>query len=751
MRNVANTAPAHTTGLRTPFGGLSWRTDGNDPGPWSARGIGLAAFGMACYLAAVPLSRMTVFPEVGLAMMWFPPAVFVGLMARRPYSWLPLFIPVAAASEFIAAVGLQDIDVGPALVWVVADTLDMTACAVLARATGAYRLRRPSDFMKFLGIVPAVMLVTSFIGAAGATWQFGGSYASSYVSWVIGSTFGILVVAPMFMRFRVSAQMSLVGPIETTLLIVLVGIVAVISFLSANSLSQFAIDSYLLLPVTVWLALRVGMNLTAIVVPISVYIGSFAAANELGLAATQGVGLSAYSETAAFMVALALTSYAVATVAEAQSDSVRELRLQATTDSVTGLPNRRAVLERLDEIVQTSGPVTLVLIDIVGFQHINDSLGHTVGDQLLRVAGHRLVAVAAPPALVARISGDEFVIIQTDLSEQSSRELAEHLRATLNDPIDIADRLLTIDADCGIAVATSSSQVPQLLSNADIALMSARRAMGASVRMFSPEIEHRHTQENQARTLIHRALDHDGVVIHLQPVFNTPTGDLAGAEALMRLADADGVVHVPGDFIKVAEATGLIVPLGRVVLRQSLSWVREHAQTWQGLHLAVNAAVPELADPHYVPDLLALLAEMEVPTAMLVVEVTEHTLLDLGPRAVSTLDELRAAGVKIALDDFGTGYSSISALRGLPIDIIKIDRSFVSGLPDEPGDVAIVRAVRNLARDFGLTTVAEGVETPEQRAMLHAMGVEQLQGYLLGRPCPPAEFVVKHLPQVAQN
>lgn len=705
---------------------------------------------MACYIAAVPLSRMTVFPEVGLAMMWFPPAVFVGLMARRPYSWLPLFIPVAAVPEFIAAVVVQDIDVGPALVWVVANTIDMTLCAVLARATGAYRLSRPSDLVKFLVIVPAVMALTSFIGAAGASWQFGGSYGSSYVSWFIGSTFGILVVAPMFMRFQVSTRMSLVGPIESAVLITLVLIVAIVSFLSASALSQFAIDSYLLLPAAVWLALRVGINLTALVVPISVYIGSFAAANELGLSVEQGVGLTAYSETAAFMVAMALTAYAVATVAEAQAHSVQELRRQATTDSLTGLPNRRAVLEQLADLTPAPGSVTLVLIDIIGFQHINDSLGHTVGDQLLRTSGARLAAAAGPDGFVSRISGDEFVIIDTNLSQEASRDLAVRLRTSLNDPIDIADRLLTIDADCGVAVATTSSQIQQLLPNADIALMAARRAMGATVCVYSPEIAERHTHESEARRLIHQALDHDRVRIHLQPVFSSDTGALAGAEALMRLVDADGRVHAPAAFIEVAEATGLILPLGRMALRQSLELIATHATEWRGLRLAVNASVPELADPHYVNDLLALMAELQVPTTMLVVEVTEHTLLDLGPRAVDTLDNLRAAGVQIALDDFGTGYSSISALRGLPIDIIKIDRSFVSGLPTEPGDVSIVQAVHNLARDFGLTTVAEGVETPAQLTMLQEMGVQQIQGYLLGRPCPPSEFLDTHLSSVTK-
>ena len=698
-----------------------------------------------CYLAAVPLSRLTVFPEAGLALMWMPSAVFVGLIARRPHSWLPLMAAAAAAAEFVAATVLQGVSFGPALLWVIADVAAVTLCGVLARATGAYRLDRPTDFLKFLIIVPAVVAATATVGALGASWAFGSPWLSGYIAWFIGSTSGILVAAPMFMRFRLSPQISLARPIETAALSALVLILAAVSFLTAGMLPVFAIDSFLLLPAVVWLALRVGMNPTSVVVPLAVYIGAYAASHEVGLTAVSGSGLDEYLATAAFLVATALTSYAVATVAEAQADSVRELRRQATTDSLTGLPNRRAVLERIDELIAVPGSATLVMLDIVGFQHINDSLGHIVGDQLLHTAGERLAQAAGPERLVSRISSDEFVVLGADLSETDSWEFADRMRACLTPPIALADRLLTIDADCGVAVATTDSEIRQLLANADIALMAARRSVGPTVCVFSSEIARQHTRESQARTLIHQALDHDRVRIHMQPVFHTATGALDGAEVLMRLDDAEGRCHLPAEFIDVAEASGLIVPLGRIVLRQSLEWVVAHGNLWHGRRLAVNVSVRELADPQYVSNLVSALHDLRIPTGTLVLEVTERTILDLGSRAVHTLDQLRAAGVRIALDDFGTGYSSISALRGLPIDIIKIDQSFVSGLPTQADDVAIVAAVHNLARDLGLTTVAEGVETPEQSAMLAELGVTHLQGFLLGRPCPPEEFVTRHL------
>lgn len=717
--------------------------------PWALKALIWAGAGLVLYLLAVPLSRMTVFTDVGLAMMWFPPAVFVGFIARNPLKWLPVMIPTVALSEFLAAFWLQGLALGPSLFWVVADTLDIVACGVLMRVTGAYRLRRPADFLKFLAIVPSVMLVGSFFGAAGAVWEFGADFWTSYISWFIGCTFGILVVSPLFMRFRISRSMSLVGPFESTLLVLLVLIVALVSFLGETGLTKFALESFLLLPVSVWLALRVGINLTSVVVPISVFLGSYAAAQELGLTVVTSVGLTAYSETAAFMVGLALTAYAVATVAEQQSYSVEKLRHQATTDSLTGLPNRRWLMDKMTEIAHSHTPSTVVVLDIIGFGNINESMGHAAGDEVLVTAARRLAQAAGPHRFVSRISGDEFVVIGTYSSDEAALDLAQVLRSSLREPCLIGQRQLRLESDCGVAQDDDGSQTQQLLPRADVALLQARRVIGPAVRIYSPEIARNYQHQTQARALINQALEQDLVQFHLQPVFNTATGQLEGCEALMRLDDLQGRCHGPGDFIDVAEATGLIVPLGRAMLRQSLTWLATHHQRSGQFRMAINTSVPELADSKYVADLLGLLEETEVSPSNIVVEVTERTLMDLGQYAVETLDQLRATGIQVALDDFGTGYSSMSALRSLPIDILKIDRSFVSGLPDVSDDIAIVAGVHRLAHDLGLTTVAEGVEKPAQREMLRALGVEQLQGYLLGRPIPPAEFLDQHLPITA--
>ncbi|MGX6602987.1 putative bifunctional diguanylate cyclase/phosphodiesterase [Micromonosporaceae bacterium Da 78-11] len=426
-----------------------------------------------------------------------------------------------------------------------------------------------------------------------------------------------------------------------------------------------------------------------------------------------------------------------------------KLSRQAFTDSLTGMPNRALFRKRLGEAVAGSGgrPVTVLLLDLDDFKLVNDNLGHNAGDELLTTIAERLRGQVRPVDTLARLGGDEFAILLDDLRPADAAAFAERLLGVVRQPIRLASRDITCSLSIGIATSIGDDdRVPaeQLLGNADLAMYAAKRAGRNAYAVFDPTMTMSVLQEAQQRADLEHGLAADEFVVHYQPVVDMHTRHLTAVEALVRWRHPRDGLLGPYHFIADAEANGLIVPLGRWVLRQACTQLaRWRAETPQAAELTmnVNLSARQFQYAGLVDDVATAIADAGIDAGSLTLEITESMLMADIDAAKQTLLELRALGVHLAIDDFGTGYSSLSYLKQLPVDVIKIDKSFVDQVDTDADDVALVDAVVGLSQALKMKTVAEGIETDEQWLMLRRIGIDHGQGYLFGRPGEPAAIL----------
>lgn len=410
-------------------------------------------------------------------------------------------------------------------------------------------------------------------------------------------------------------------------------------------------------------------------------------------------------------------------------------------DALTGLPNRRALTERVEEVLSAGGHGSLLWLDLDGFKEINDALGHKVGDEVLREVGRRLEEMVREPDLVGRLGGDEFVIF-CDAGEAHALVLAERVGSVLRAPIEMASGLHTISASIGVAV-TPAVDASSLFAAADVAMYEAKAQGRGVVRLFDARM-FSEVQDRLALTRdLRSAVDGGQLRLHYQPIMNLDSGDVHAVEALVRWEHPTRGLVQPGAFVQLAEQNGLIVQLGRWVLdtacAQLAAW-QHSAPTGRPLRVAVNLAARQLTDPALVSHLRDTLLATGADPSLLTLEVTESSVMEDVGAAIRTLDELRRLGVRLAVDDFGTGYSSLTYLKQFPVHEVKLDKSFIDGVGVNADDSAIVAAVVNLARAIDLEIVAEGVETTRQHGLLRALGCDYGQGYLWHRPAPPDEL-----------
>ena len=426
-------------------------------------------------------------------------------------------------------------------------------------------------------------------------------------------------------------------------------------------------------------------------------------------------------------------------ITESRAISAR-LAHDATHDPLTRLANRTLVLSRLER----RRAATVLFLDLDKFKMINDSLGHSVGDQVLRVVGERLRRCAGRDDLVGRLGGDEFVVVTSEVIEQGEvRALAEHLRAALAEPIGVLGRQLHLDASIGVVLvgAADRRSAEDLLRDADVAMYQAKTLGRGRFHFFDVSLRERMQRRLRMEQDLRDAVQNGQLWPAYQPVVDLKTGEMVAVEALMRWSHPTHGEISPSEFIPLAEESELINVIGKHMLRTTTRELaaRRVAQDLD-LSLKVNLSVRQLEDPHLVPAVRDALATTGLPPGALCLEVTESALMRDEEAAAQVLTTLRALGVLLAIDDFGTGYSSLAQLRRLTLDTLKIDRSFITGIAESRDAEAIVTSIIAMAHAVDLTVVAEGVETAEELELLRKLGCDQAQGYHLGRPVAASEL-----------
>ena len=433
-----------------------------------------------------------------------------------------------------------------------------------------------------------------------------------------------------------------------------------------------------------------------------------------------------------------------ATVAE---QKVHEL---ARYDSLTGLPNRNMFLGELDRTVARARrhgtSFAVCFIDLDRFKSINDTLGHDAGDKLLMGMATRLRGAVRDSDLVARLGGDEFVVVlEGDACAANLSAVAHKLLAAIGEPMTIEGCSFLVTGSVGIGLyPVDGEDAATLLKHADAAMYLAKDRGKNNVQFYTSDLADMAARQFELESALRLALTRNELLLYFQPRIDIASGRMLGVEALVRWAHPTRGLVMPGDFIPLAEERGLIVPLGRWVIRAACRQIHDWRRA--GLvapRVAVNLSARQFVSDGLIDDLVDALALHGLAPSGLEVELTESVLMADPERANQVLQQLHAMGIRIAIDDFGTGYSSLSYLKRFPAQTVKIDRSFISGLPSDGDDVAITQAVIAMAHSLGLDVVAEGVETAEQLALLSKLGCDEAQGYLLGRPMPASELAAR--------
>jgi diguanylate cyclase (GGDEF)-like protein/PAS domain S-box-containing protein len=415
----------------------------------------------------------------------------------------------------------------------------------------------------------------------------------------------------------------------------------------------------------------------------------------------------------------------------------------ADHDALTGLPNRRLLEDRLTQALALSyrnrKATAVMFVDLDRFKTINDSLGHAVGDALLREVAARLVKQLRIGDTICRIGGDEFVVVLPEVKRSSDvAHVAQKVIEQLSQPLSIEERELVVTCSIGIAVYPDDGRdAESLIRNADAAMYHAKELGRANYQFFTEQMNQAASQRLQLEGDLRRAIRRDELRVHYQPIVDAHRGRIASHEALVRWQHPErGLVH-PAEFIQLAEETGIILKLGEWVLREACRWstfIGARGHNGGDIQVAVNLSARQFNDPQLPKMVARALKETGLPPRLLELEITESTAMQQTDITLRTLKKLKQLGVSIAIDDFGTGYSSLSYLRRFPVDKIKIDRSFVAEVPADRDQGAIVAAIVALAHALQIRVVAEGVETEAQRAFLKSIGCDFIQGYLVGRP-----------------
>jgi len=423
----------------------------------------------------------------------------------------------------------------------------------------------------------------------------------------------------------------------------------------------------------------------------------------------------------------------------------QQLEQQNNQDPLTGLASRNLLRDRTEQAITFASykqrAAALLLIDLDNFKRINDSLGHPFGDKLLRVIGGRIAGCVADRDTVARLGGDEFMVVLPDLPDpQSASPTAIAILRAISQPINIENRQIEIHASIGVSVfPEDGGDYDTLLRNADTAMYHAKDTGRNAFHFYTADMNDQALRRLDLEANLRQALERDEFQLHYQIMLDPRSNRATEVEALLRWRGENGQMVMPADFIPLAEETGLIIPIGEWVLKTACWQARRWLDAGLELHVGVNLSARQFRDSNLVTMVRGCIEESGLPPSLLRLEITESVAMDNAREAARIMAELKSIGLGLSIDDFGTGFSSLAYLHRFPIDQIKIDRSFVQDIFRHPGSGVLIHGIIGLARNLHIQTVAEGVETPEQRDFLKTAGCDLMQGYLFSQPLPPEE------------
>jgi diguanylate cyclase (GGDEF)-like protein/PAS domain S-box-containing protein len=422
-----------------------------------------------------------------------------------------------------------------------------------------------------------------------------------------------------------------------------------------------------------------------------------------------------------------------------------ELSHRALHDALTDLANRALFKESADRALRRTGrngrSVAVVFLDVDDFKNVNDSLGHEAGDRLLAAVADRIRVSVRPYDVAARLGGDEFAVLLENADLRVASSVTERILREMDEPIQVDGREIATQVSLGIAVGGPGDDVEDVMRNADVAMYTAKARGKGRYEVFRPEMNASAVERMELAADLRRAIEGKQFVLHYQPIIGLSDGQILGVEALIRWKHPERGLVPPNDFVPTAEETGLIVPIGRWVLNEACRQLRQ----WQDRHgdppltVSVNVSVKQLQDPGFVHDVRSALATTGLDPMSLTLEITETVLMTHTDQVLARLEEVRAVGVRLALDDFGTGYASLGYLARFPLNVLKVDRSFVQSAGTSQ-ESSLTPVMVSIGRSLGLQTVAEGVENAEELAHLRALGFDAAQGFLFSRPAAADEI-----------
>ncbi len=689
----------------------AWRAIARRPGRWAwasfAGGLTFFTAGSVLYAAVVQHLNPVPYPSIAdfSFLADYPLALLgLGLLVRET---VPNISKTIWVDGLIAAMGVAALEAT-----VVLGPIIQTNAGNLS--TVATNIAYPTGDLVLISLVVGVFAVRGW--RPGRLW------------WTLGIGLGVFAAGDSIYLLRVTTATYVIGtPLDT--------LWAIAAFMIALS---------------AWQGLRPkDKNATVIQAPNFVPVLFLLSSVAIIVYATGHKVLPAgvLLATITLVIAIGRSAYAFREL-RALADSKREAR----TDDLTGLPNRRLFFERLAVLLEPSNAaarIAVLMIDLDRFKEINDSLGHHVGDDVLRQLGPRLTAAVGNTGTVARLGGDEFGLILSPLLDPvDATTAAGRVREALRPPFQLEGMSLRVDASIGIALAPDHGTTPGgLLQKADIAMFAAKRAH-APWQLYSSEHDQDARERLQLMEDLRDALRRHEIVLHYQPILDLATGTVTGAEALARWQHPSRGLLAPAVFLGLIADAGLMGPFTMDVLDQALAQQARWSERGYALAVSVNISAVSLRDEDLPEKIGALIAARGVAPACVTLEITEDCFIAEPEQALLVLDRLRALGVDLSIDDFGTGFSSLTYIRRLPVSELKLDRTFLTGAPRDKRAVAVIRSTVDLAHSLGLRIVAEGIEYLDALALVDDLGCDAAQGYLMGRPVPSPDFDLASVPRV---